>query len=102
MHVLHARTSVTALYIDLDGFTSVNDTFGHAAGDEVLRTVGARLTRLTRRSDLVGRLGGDEFVMLVDGFALDVRADTVAERVLAALHSCPGGFAGGLSAGPHV
>jgi diguanylate cyclase (GGDEF)-like protein/PAS domain S-box-containing protein len=77
--------SMTALYIDLDGFKSVNDTLGHAAGDEVLRTVGARLSRLTRPSDLVGRLGGDEFIMLVDGLTLDVTPETVAERVLAAL-----------------
>jgi diguanylate cyclase (GGDEF)-like protein/PAS domain S-box-containing protein len=75
-------TSVIALYIDLDGFKQVNDTFGHAAGDELLRVVGSRLSGATRGSDLVGRLGGDEFIMLLDGFTLDLGPEIVAERVL--------------------
>jgi diguanylate cyclase (GGDEF)-like protein/PAS domain S-box-containing protein len=78
-------TSVTALYIDLDGFKKINDSFGHAAGDELLRVVAARLLRVTRKSDLVGRLGGDEFIMLVDGATLDVVPEAVADRVLAVL-----------------
>ena len=73
---------VSALFMDIDGFKQVNDRFGHQAGDEVLRQVGARLTAVMRESDTVGRLGGDEFVMLIDSVGLDVGPELVAERIL--------------------
>ncbi|HWX96957.1 MAG TPA: bifunctional diguanylate cyclase/phosphodiesterase [Solirubrobacteraceae bacterium] len=76
---------VTALFMDIDGFKQVNDRFGHQAGDEVLRTVGARLRAVLRESDTVGRLGGDEFVMLVDTVGLDAGPELVAERILEVL-----------------
>jgi diguanylate cyclase (GGDEF)-like protein len=73
---------VTALFMDIDGFKQINDRYGHQAGDEVLRTVGARLHAVLRESDTVGRLGGDEFVMLVDTVGLDAGPELVAERIL--------------------
>jgi diguanylate cyclase (GGDEF)-like protein len=73
---------VTALFVDVDGFKQINDRYGHQAGDEILRHVGARLNAVLRDSDTVGRLGGDEFVMLVDTMGLEAAPELVAERIL--------------------
>jgi diguanylate cyclase (GGDEF)-like protein len=74
-----------ALFMDIDNFKQINDRFGHRAGDEVLRRVGARLNSVLRDSDTVGRLGGDEFVMLVDPAGLDAAPELIAERILGLL-----------------
>ncbi len=76
------EVTVTALFVDIDGFKQINDRFGHHAGDEVLRQVGARLTTVLRDNDTVGRLGGDEFVMLIDSIGLNASPELVAERIL--------------------
>ena len=61
---------VTVLFVDIDRFKRVNDAFGHAVGDELLKGVADRLQRHVRDHDLVGRLAGDEFVLIVDGRTL--------------------------------
>jgi diguanylate cyclase (GGDEF)-like protein len=75
-------TQVAALFLDLDDFKDINDTFGHSAGDQLLNAVGARLAAALRDGDTVGRLGGDEFVVLVGGPSLQTGAAAVAERIL--------------------
>jgi diguanylate cyclase (GGDEF)-like protein len=64
-YVKRYGTYAVLIYLDLDGFKSVNDRHGHAAGDAVLKAVAMVLTRQVRASDLVARLGGDEFVVLL-------------------------------------
>jgi diguanylate cyclase (GGDEF)-like protein len=76
---------VAALCVDVDGFKHVNDTFGHAAGDDLLRIVANRLSTVVREGDTTARLGGDEFVVLVEGATLDAGPELVAERLLAVL-----------------
>jgi diguanylate cyclase (GGDEF)-like protein len=76
---------VAALYVDIDGFKHINDSFGHATGDELLRIVAARLAGVVRAGDTAARLGGDEFVVLVEGSTLDAGPELVAERLLEVL-----------------
>ncbi len=77
--------SLAVLCFNLDGFKAVNDLNGHAAGDVLLREVGARLGRGVRETDTVARLGGDEFVVLQDGPTQPTAAHALADRLLATL-----------------
>jgi diguanylate cyclase (GGDEF)-like protein len=72
---------VALLFLDLDGFKSVNDTLGHAAGDAILQQVAARLTACTRAADTVCRYGGDEFVVLLPEFEAPDCATAAAEKI---------------------
>jgi diguanylate cyclase (GGDEF)-like protein/PAS domain S-box-containing protein len=81
----HARAQeafVALLFLDLDGFKPINDTYGHAVGDEVLRAVARRITAAVRTSDRVARLGGDEFVVLIGPLPEPTAAEHTAERIL--------------------
>jgi len=85
--------SVAVLYIDLDGFKIVNDSLGHAAGDDLLVTVADRISALTRSCDVLARYGGDEFTMLVTCLRETSEAVTIAER-LTRVFSAPFDIAG--------
>jgi diguanylate cyclase (GGDEF)-like protein len=79
-----SRRSVTrfaVVFVDLNGFKDVNDTDGHAAGDEILRQVAARLTSGVRASDTVARLGGDEFTVLYEGIPSREAAQRLAQGI---------------------
>ncbi|MDX6525236.1 MAG: hypothetical protein QOI43_747, partial [Gaiellales bacterium] len=78
----HPDRVAAALFVDVDGFKMVNDTYGHAAGDRVLTVVGRRLQEVLREHDTVGRLGGDEFVVLLESSAQDASPATVAARLI--------------------
>jgi diguanylate cyclase (GGDEF)-like protein len=72
------------MFIDLDRFKAINDSAGHAAGDEVLRQIARLLQAQVRESDSVCRLGGDEFAVLLPGCSLE-RAQQLAEQIRAAV-----------------
>ncbi|HEU4913473.1 MAG TPA: EAL domain-containing protein [Actinomycetes bacterium] len=86
--VLRARRSggsLAVLFLDLDGFKGVNDRFGHAEGDELLKAVAARLVACVRAEDSVARLGGDEFAVLVEGVEHPSEMDALCQRLLRSL-----------------
>jgi diguanylate cyclase (GGDEF)-like protein/PAS domain S-box-containing protein len=72
------------VYVDLDNFKSVNDRFGHAAGDRLLAEAAERLREAARKGDAVGRVGGDEFIVICPRVQSSAQAIKVAERVAAA------------------
>jgi diguanylate cyclase (GGDEF)-like protein/PAS domain S-box-containing protein len=86
--ISHARRDagrIALLYLDLDRFKPVNDALGHAAGDELLQGVAARIRQLVRDSDTVARIGGDEFTVILPGIARREEAEAVAAKIIAAL-----------------
>jgi diguanylate cyclase (GGDEF)-like protein/PAS domain S-box-containing protein len=73
------------LYFDIDRFKSINDTYGHDAGDEVIRIFARRARAVLREADFAARLGGDEFVVIVEGLGLRADAAAVADKLVAAM-----------------
>ena len=84
-HLCRQGSTFTLLAIDLDRFKPVNDRYGHAVGDELLRQVGRRLVSTVRSHDVVARLGGDEFAVLQLPFSEFTNPETLAERIIDAL-----------------
>lgn len=86
--LIASNAVVNLVFFDLDQFKTINDTFGHLAGDRILRDVGGLFLRRTRHEDLIVRYGGDEFVMLVqalsppevEGLAARIAAEIAAQR----------------------
>jgi diguanylate cyclase (GGDEF)-like protein len=76
--------ALALLFLDLDGFKTVNDTFGHAAGDQLLKNVAESLRRQLRAGDVAARIGGDEFVVLAEGMTRE-RAVALGEQLIAAV-----------------
>jgi diguanylate cyclase (GGDEF)-like protein/PAS domain S-box-containing protein len=79
------ESSVAVLYLDLDGFKAINDSLGHFAGDELLRTVAARIDECLRGAGTAGRLGGDEFACLLEGIRSREDALATTRRLTDAL-----------------
>lgn len=88
------RAQVAVVFVDLDAFKQVNDSMGHAVGDDVLRTVARRLRDAVREEDTVARLGGDEFVVLVEAVEDEDQLQTLVRRLHASVEEpvdVPGG-----------
>ena len=82
---LRARQLCAVLFLDLDKFKSINDTLGHAVGDELLIEVARRLKAQVRDSDTVARIGGDEFVVILPSLKSREDAEMIAEKIRASL-----------------
>jgi diguanylate cyclase (GGDEF)-like protein len=85
---LRTHTSMGILMLDVDHFKPVNDTFGHMAGDAVLKEVSHRITRATRPYDVTGRYGGEEFLVILPACDRE-QTESSAERIRAAVSSLP-------------
>lgn len=85
--ILKRRSSscFAILFIDLDNFKMVNDTYGHIVADDVLSKIARRLERCARSEDVVARVGGDEFAILLNGISGTLDADDAAQRILVAM-----------------
>lgn len=80
------NTHLAVLYIDLDGFKEVNDTYGHTIGDELLIAVSKRITRLLRKNETIARLGGDEFVAILTDLKEPYECEPIVKRILQSMN----------------
>jgi diguanylate cyclase (GGDEF)-like protein len=87
------QAPMAVIYLDLDSFKAVNDSYGHGAGDKVLQHVSAHILKSVRLSDIVARIGGDEFVIVLPGVSERSEASRIANNVVAAI-SRPLAFGG--------
>ncbi len=82
VHAQHENHDVALLYLDLDGFKEVNDAYGHATGDLLIRCVSAGLKVLCQERTVLARVGGDEFALAFSGFDVHKKASELSERIL--------------------
>ena len=85
-HAHHRNESVATMFLDLDQFNQINDSFGHAVGDVVLREISQRLTHCLRETDALARWGGDEFVVALSTPDVEQTSRRIAEAMLDSLH----------------
>ena len=81
--VSRTRLLLAVCYLDLDGFKAINDRYGHATGDDVLREVARRLSSTVRLGDTVARVGGDEFILLLWGLDQAAECEKMMDRIIA-------------------
>lgn len=93
----HHQQPLCALMMDMDHFKQINDTYGHQAGDQVLRQIGGVITASFRQADVYGRLGGEEFAVLLPNTSLET-ARAIAEQLVKAIAGLPAEPVQGLSA----
>jgi diguanylate cyclase (GGDEF)-like protein len=86
-HAIRHKSSIVLLYFDLDGFKKVNDAYGHAVGDLLLKETATRVGEILRADDVLARLGGDEYVALLQMHESNEHANLVANRILEAILS---------------
>ena len=86
-HALRNNEKLALMFIDLDGFKTVNDSMGHASGDLLLQAVARRLTNCLRKSDTVARMGGDEFTCILPDIKKSGDISVVAQKIIRALSS---------------
>src|SRR5580693_4862051 len=105
---IHREEMVAVHHLDLDQFKAVNDTFGHPAGDKLLRIVAERLRSLVRETDTIARMGGDEFVIVQTPITEPTDATSLAQRIIASMgepfdidgHQAVIGASVGIAVGP--
>jgi diguanylate cyclase (GGDEF)-like protein len=81
-HARRSRKKFAVLMLDLNKFKAINDTYGHAAGDQVLIAVAQRLVSIVRESDTVARLGGDEFVLIVESITERTQLEALGHKLV--------------------
>ncbi|PAB59932.1 GGDEF domain-containing protein [Anaeromicrobium sediminis] len=84
---MRENKNIGLMFIDLDNFKSINDTYGHMAGDEALKTVSKHIKGALRKSDLIARFGGDEFLVILEDMPKIEIANSVAERIIEELQT---------------
>ncbi|MFA7268394.1 MAG: diguanylate cyclase [Sterolibacterium sp.] len=84
-HATRNGKKLAVIFVDLDEFKQVNDIHGHAAGDQILKTVAQRMTKCVRAEDTVARLGGDEFVLVVEEITNDEGISTIVDKIIDSL-----------------